>query len=487
QIQCNVNVGTFIPKPHTPYQWIRQLSPEESVIKMNYIRENLPRGKFKVGTHNENVAFLEGLVSRCDRRAGEVILEAYKRGVRLDAWEEHLRENMPIWLDVFSKANWNVRNEILRERSLDEELPWKSVTLGPSASFYKKEWNKSLTHLLTSKCSTTCTERCGVCNKEKAVHSVKNDVEKLLENPSAPVNKVNASRLENVPILWRCLFTFEKKDGSEYISHLSQLEIFQRAFLCASLPILYTNGFNPIPRLEFASTLSIGIRSYDEIASCVLTSKMTEDDFVKKMNACLPSNLRIKSCYIFEVTNQRKRESLATSLWGNRYDYSLKSGYDMNAFLASDAAKEITSKEGFICNKKDSSWDFTIPFKYDRPFRNALEDFFGKKIYEFCYITKTCTLASPVITGWTAEDDKAWLASHSKADMSDVICDEVSKETKDNAPVPYYELYERIAQINQSLIQERRAIAIKRREFFKTHPEMANRNKAQKSQAKKED
>lgn len=79
RIQCTVNVGTFIPKPHTPYQWARQISMEESKRKLDFIRFSLPKGKFRVSTHNEFVSFIEGMISRGDERVGDALLSAYKK------------------------------------------------------------------------------------------------------------------------------------------------------------------------------------------------------------------------------------------------------------------------------------------------------------------------------------------------------------------------------------------------------------------------
>lgn len=478
QIQCNVNVGSFIPKPHTAYQWIRQISPEVSTAKMNYIRASLPRGKFKVGTHNENVAYLEGLVSRCDERAGELILKAYKQGVRLDAWEDHLRENMPIWRKVFSEASWDVRGEILRARGFDEKLPWDNVTLGVAKSFYKREWERSVAAVLTHKCSVNCEEKCGVCSAKRSVQDVSPLIPEIQNVLAESLkNRPRQPRLQgdNIPILWRCIFTFEKKDSSEFISHLMQVEIMQRAFLCASLPVLYTMGFNPIPRLEFASTLSLGLRSLDEIASCVLCEEMSEAEFVEKMNAVLPENMQVKDCYILKVTNQRKRESLASSLWGNVYEYTFAPSFDVLSFEKSDAFAAFAQSDGFKYEDLGGQKrKITLPFKLDRPFRNAIEEAGGEKAYRLCAITKLKTLAKSEVTGWTVADERNWLKAHASKERKALIeaKQNASSDTAikaDSEPISYYELYKKIALVNAALIKERDDTEKERQEYLKKH------------------
>nr|MCR4822253.1 TIGR03960 family B12-binding radical SAM protein [Treponema sp.] len=321
RIQCNVNVGTFIPKPHTAYQWVRQISPEESEKKLSYIREHLPRGKFRVSTHDINTSYLEGLISRGDKRAGKVILSAYKKGARLDAWENHLRENLKHWDSAFEEAGYDVKESILRERSKDEVLPWDDVSLGVAKNFYKKEWENSEKEVLTPKCSPNCNHRCGVCNSKTSVN-----IDNKPENVEKSVQLKNNSVYPewNIPVMYRVIFQFSKNNGGQFISHLSQIEHFNRAFLKSSLPVIYTTGFNPLPRLEFASTLSLGISSDAEIASTVLYENMSEDDFINQLNPYLPASIQLQKAYIFPVTNQRRRESLSTGLWGNLYDYSFK-------------------------------------------------------------------------------------------------------------------------------------------------------------------
>lgn len=426
-IQCNVNVGTFIPKPHTPYQWVRQISPEEAEKKLSYIRENLPKGRFKVGTHETKTSYLEGLFSRGDKRAGMVIYNAFKKGCRLDAWEDHMRANLHLWEEAFAEAGWDVKNEILRERSKDEVLPWDSVSLGPAKNFFRKEWEKNLKEELTPVCAPECDHRCGVCNKNSKVNL---DTEKKINLPVSRKDSqnINLSRQrsleQNIPVTYRVIFSFRKINGGEFFSHLGQIEIFNRAILQSGLPAIYTAGFNPLPRLEFGSTLSLGIKSEDEIASMVLFDPISEEDFTDRLNKYLPKAIQIQRTFIFPITNKRKRESLSSVLWGNVYEYEFKNGENVQDFFGSDLAKDFMNPESQCEFKIDSdSNKFTakLIFQKDRPFRNALEEFFGKKIWEFTEIKKIKTLA----------------------------------KTENNENIGYFELFEKIAELNRILIEDK--------------------------------
>ncbi|MBP3773350.1 MAG: TIGR03960 family B12-binding radical SAM protein [Treponema sp.] len=478
RIQCNVNVGTFIPKPHTAYQWVRQISPEESERKLSYIREHLPRGRFHVGTHDINTSYLEGLLSRGDKRAGKVILSAFRKGARLDAWENHLKENLKHWESAFKEADFDVKESILRERSKDEILPWDDVSLGVSKNFYKKEWDKNQREELTPKCSPNCDHRCGVCNNKTCVNidNKPQDVQKIVQSGN---NSVYPEW--NIPVMYRVIFQFTKKNGGEYISHLSQIEFFNRAVLKSSLPVIYTTGFNPLPRLEFASTLSLGISSDAEIASTVLYENIPESDFISSLNRHLPSSIQIQKAFIFPVTNQRRRESLSTGLWGNVYEYSFKcQAGEVKAFFDSVLARPFLDRSS-LCEFSFDGLDgrkvtAKLLFQKDRPFRNALEEFFGKKIWEIVSIHKIQTLAKPDITGWTSEINAAYQSSlenmkkHSEmleinARFKEKILspEENMSSAKANA-ISYFELYRRIAVVNAELIAQRDRLMEKKAE-----------------------
>ena len=440
RIQCNVNVGTFIPKPHTAYQWVRQISPYEAEKKLQFIKNNLPRGKFHVSTHDISTSLIEGLLSRGDFRAGSVILNAYNKGCRLDAWENHLKENLSKWEEAFSEADYDVKSEILRERKFEETLPWDSVSLGAAKSFFKREWENNLSEKLTPVCSPDCNHKCGVCKENIFVRKDVNQKKSVAQSQETQFGKQNILRQKcNIPIVYKAIFKFTKKEGGEYISHLSLVELFNRAIIKSGFPVIFTQGFNPLPRLEFASTLSLGIKSEDEIASLILYDDILQDDFIQTLNKELCNGIKISQCFIFPVTNQRKRESLSSSLWGSLYRYDFN--FDKNQNEENAIKLFFQSSEAQFFLKPESFCDFTLSknfleakllFKNDRLFRNSLERFFDKKIFEIASITKLQTLAKPQVKGWTTD------------------------ESENEKPISYFELYGKIAKINKSLIEQQK-------------------------------
>lgn len=469
KIQCNVNVGVFIPKPHTPYERVRQIKPEAAEAKIEYIFKSLPRGKFKMGRHNYNATVLEGLLSRGDFNAGKVILSAYKKGARFDAWDDYLQKNFHLWEEAFYEAEFNVRDWIFHSWT-EEKLPWNSVTLGPAPGFYKNEWQKSTEHKLTEKCSADCNHKCGVCNTKENVEVF---TRQTVESAGRCIKNNTVTALEqmpecNIPVLYRVIFNFTRKNGGEFTSYLSQVEIFHKAVLRSGLNFVFTSGFNPLPRMEFASAMALGIPSCEETASCLLYEDIEPEEFVAGMNKALPSNLQITEAFIFPATNMRKRESLSQGLWGGIYSYTFY--LPAKDFFESAQCNDFLSKNSNarIEPAGENRYLAVLPVS-DKSFRLAVESFYEKKWYEIVSIEKLHTLAKNEISGWTAEDEEMWRKDNKNFIKADSCS--CGKE-----PVSYMELYSQIAKINIDLINKRRQLQIEQEEFLKAHPDFLAQN-----------
>ena len=400
KIQCNVNIGTFIPKPHTAYQWAGQLTREQSREKLFYIRNSLPKGKFRTSTHNQFVSFIEGLISRGDEKIGELIYSAYKKGCKLDAWEDHI--NKPAWQEAIEeieqKYGLDIEKTVCSTKDINAPLPWDDINLGAHKSYYKREWERSLAETRTTICSSKCTHHCGICNysnEEKPHVITKNITEAQRDEFIAKIRSEKSETYDeqeqNIPVLYRAVFTFKKQNGSEYLPHLALQENFHKAFLRSELPIMYTNGFNPLPRFELASSLSLGMKSNCEVASIILRYAVSEADFKSRLQNALLPIIELDTVFIFPVSNKKKRESLATLLWGSKYCYKfLPSREKVEAFLAQN---ELYSSFMSRYNSTTNELEVIIPFKQDRPFRDAIIEYFDMPIYKCVDITKLETFS----------------------------------------------------------------------------------------------
>lgn len=284
-LRLNVNVGTFIPKPHTPFQWAYQLTSEEAFRKMVWLKTYFKQNRnVKLSYHTPFVSYLEGVISRGDERAGELILSAYRKGARLDAWTEYFKKD--IWEETFNEAGWDVEAETCRERTLDENLPWSTVDIGVNSNFLKYEYRKAAGAKMTSRCETVCNHNCGVCND--IILPVNNEKEYIIEKK--PTGSISGEER----ITGKYLFKYTKKGKAVYLSHINVMNIFQAAFQRAGIDIEYSEGYNPKPKLEFAHPLSLGIESEYEIVSAFLINcKDQEKTIVERINRKLPEGIEV--------------------------------------------------------------------------------------------------------------------------------------------------------------------------------------------------
>ncbi|MDD5382412.1 MAG: radical SAM protein [Candidatus Margulisbacteria bacterium] len=125
--RITVNLSTFIPKPHTPFQWERQVGIEETREKQKFIKQHLTNKRIEIRWHQAEASFLEGVFSRGDRELSRVIEKAWELEARFDPWSEHFK--FELWQQAFAACGIDP-NEYLRQRSKAEALPWDYIDTG---------------------------------------------------------------------------------------------------------------------------------------------------------------------------------------------------------------------------------------------------------------------------------------------------------------------------------------------------------------------
>ncbi|MEW6567781.1 MAG: B12-binding domain-containing radical SAM protein, partial [Chloroflexota bacterium] len=155
--QVHAGVSTFVPKPHTPFQWVPCDSVEQIRAKQNLLKRSLRGPGLKLSWTEPESTLLEAWLSRGDRRMGDVILEAWRRGARFDAWHDHLR--FEAWLGAFEQVGLDPAFYTHRERPIDEPLPWDHINPGVRKDFLTEDYLWSL----QGRTRLDCRERCFAC------------------------------------------------------------------------------------------------------------------------------------------------------------------------------------------------------------------------------------------------------------------------------------------------------------------------------------
>jgi hypothetical protein len=153
----HAGVSTFVPKPHTPFQWVACDTFEQIRAKQALLKSALRGQGLKLTWNNPEDTMLEAWLSRGDRRMAEVVYEAWRRGAKFDAWKEHFRYD--IWLDAFESARLEPSFYTHRQRLIDEVFPWEHI----STSVRKKFLTEDYLWSLQGKTRVDCRERCFAC------------------------------------------------------------------------------------------------------------------------------------------------------------------------------------------------------------------------------------------------------------------------------------------------------------------------------------
>jgi radical SAM-linked protein len=331
----NINVGVFVPKPHTPYQRSAQIDEEEARKKLNHIRAALKPLGHKVSAANPFTAMIEGVLSRGDERVGGLVEEAFLGGCRLDAWDEFFKED--VWRGVFSRHEALVSGILSGGGSAaddpDGALPWDCVSSGVSEEYLRREYENSACSKATASCAEKCPHPCGVCPglgrvvKNSNAGGVFPDQSLGAENGNpggvCPGRENIPAKNEADPETRRIIFSFMKDGSAVWLPHLSLIEVFSMTFLRAGIPVLFTRGFNPLIKLDFASPLSVGIKAEGEIASVDIEyddgGGIDAWEFVHRVNRKLPSGIAVVKAMKVSIASGAKKHSAASLLWGYEY------------------------------------------------------------------------------------------------------------------------------------------------------------------------
>lgn len=157
-----ISLSTFVPKPHTPFQWVAQLSIPETIRRQRLIRENLHLRRVELRWHQAEMSYLEGVLSRGDRRLLPAIVAASRKGC-FDNWSEMFSYER--WRESLEEAGLDPTFYVERERDEDEFFPWEHLHAGVTRDFLWSEYEKSLEGVLTPDCRFRDCLQCGACSR----------------------------------------------------------------------------------------------------------------------------------------------------------------------------------------------------------------------------------------------------------------------------------------------------------------------------------
>lgn len=160
RFNVTASVSNFVPKAHTPFQWVAQDTPEEFDRKHQYLKELFKKIKCaNLQYHGTDTSFLEAVFARGDRRTGRALVRAFELGCRFDGWSEHF--DYKKWLQAFSETEIVPEFYTQRVREREEYLPWDIIDCGVTKKYMLSEYDRAMKQAVTLDCRQGCTG-CGI-------------------------------------------------------------------------------------------------------------------------------------------------------------------------------------------------------------------------------------------------------------------------------------------------------------------------------------
>ena len=159
--KCQITISTsfFVPKPFTPFQWAGMFEPKDYLGRAHLVNDTvksqLNHKSIRYNWHEADMTLLEGVLSRGDRKVGQVLLKVYEKGGIFDAWSEYF--DYQRWLDAFEECGLDMDFYTLRERDIEEIFPWDFIDVGVTKQFLKREWKNAQDEKVTPNCRMKCS------------------------------------------------------------------------------------------------------------------------------------------------------------------------------------------------------------------------------------------------------------------------------------------------------------------------------------------
>ena len=333
RLNINANISVFVPKPHTPLEYERQMGKEQAKTLIGEIRRACRDLKVRIKFQEPKMSTIEGVLSRGDRRIGDLIEAVYRRGERFSSWDELF--DYDLWVSE------------LRHLGIDEEfylappgqsgvLPWHFIDCGVQSRFLREELERAKEGIATENCMYGACSQCGVCDERIKNRPAPGTTLPEAEDEEQPVHPsrhiMPAARKQKM------LFSFSKTGMYRYISHLDLMVLIIRLGRIAGIPFNYSSGFNPKPRLTLPFPLPLGVESAYELAELVLEQPMEEEEFKNRLNRSEAIGFEV-----LQVKISNRKKSIASERFFHDYRI-VHEGNEKGRDSLLDALKELPQR-----------------------------------------------------------------------------------------------------------------------------------------------
>ncbi|MCX5949084.1 MAG: TIGR03936 family radical SAM-associated protein, partial [Cyanobacteria bacterium] len=324
RLELNLTISNFTPKPHTPFQW-HSVSTAEFQRRQELLRRALRQLRgIKVNFTDVRLSAVEDFVGRSDRRLAPVLEAAWRAGAGLDAWFESAERTYAAWTGAIEAAGLGGRYrqlemggwgsaEALSAGDLAafcrQPLPWDHIDSGVDKLWLAEDLQRALAATVVEDCSFAGCSSCGVCGPELGHNVV------IPAPPPPPPIPPRSPASERVS---RLRFGFAKTGSLALISHLDTVRLLERALRRSGLPVSFTGGFHPLPRLQLALSLPLGVVGLGEWFDLEFTAPLERLDLEavrRQLQAQLPAEFPLLSVASVPVFGPSLSQELQKAHW----------------------------------------------------------------------------------------------------------------------------------------------------------------------------
>lgn len=376
RVNIKVGISAFVPKPHTPFQWLGQMSSGELRAKQDLLRKAFKKRGINFKGQHVELSLLEAIFSRGDRDCALLLEAAWRLGCRFDGWSEIF--DFDKWLLASEKTGVNLYKYASRTLDINSELPWEFIDTGITKEFLKSEYQKSIEGDITSDCKHIC-HVCGLECKSKAQDKKSRGANSHVGAPLlywdlVPLRDTENRKQKTVSpgVGFRALGSesatrhppkttnsikirvkFSKTGILRYLSHREVITTLLRAMRRANVPLIYSEGFHPHPKISFGPALPVGVEGINEYFDIELpalinpTSKkswcgINLTDILSKINASLPQGLKVLAA----APIAKNKKSLNDFI--SRYEYKITIDKTLNKSINSfiNLSSHVVTRRG---------------------------------------------------------------------------------------------------------------------------------------------
>ncbi|MEK6794291.1 MAG: TIGR03960 family B12-binding radical SAM protein [Spirochaetota bacterium] len=290
-VKINVSINAFIPKPHTPMQFLAQADHRRIAGIIGTMRDSFRHTNVFLKTNPYEMSHIEGVLARGDERIADAVEHAFNAGARFDAWGEHF--SLARWEKAFADAGIDTRY-YLGARTLDAVLPWDFISTGVSREHLNAEYRRSLTGEITPDCRT---HGCHACGLEEGCAPSQDEPIDLPPPPEAADIRADAAD--------KVFVRYTRTGNARFLGHFDVKRLITNAFTISGISLAYSKGFSPKPLIAFTDPLPFGVESEAEYCEAGLRERCDIERLMLDLNELMPETIRIAHIERIGLTERR--------------------------------------------------------------------------------------------------------------------------------------------------------------------------------------